>query len=242
MDARERIRLKREATTSYSSSSPGDRQVRRRCVMNRMRNLATITAIVVPGVLAGATPAVAADTELAPTPPPKGPPVVYEDPAGDVDESVPDLISCAASEPWESLLSFRLEFAAAPPLSYDMETMTTDELWLMLLSGPEADPLTDSDQIEYAMIVHGATLPAEEETGSGLFDTTQPEGQEVFWRVVDVDVEGAVLTLSIDRKLVGDPEVVYFVAGVTSEGQEESGYDACPDLDTGPGAYELVGA
>jgi hypothetical protein len=209
--------------------------------MNRMRNPTTVAVIVASAVVAGAASA-AAEGESEPTPPPLGPPVTYEDPAGDVEDGVPDLLSCAVSEPWESLLSFRLEFASEPPLSYDMDTMTTDELWLMLLSGPEVDPMNDPDGIKYAMIVHGATLPGEEETGSGLFDTTQPEGQEVFWRVVDVDVEGSVLTLSIDRKLVGDPEVVYFVAGVTSEGQEEGGYDACPDLDTGPGEYELFGA
>ena len=208
--------------------------------MNRMRNPVAIALVVVLAVLAGTVPVMGNDTE--PTSAPLGPPATYDDPPGDVADGAPDLLSCAVSEAWESLLSFRLEFASDPPLSSDPGTMSTDELWVMLLTGPDVDPISDGDAIEYAMIVHGATLPSEVETGSGLFDTTQPQGQEVFWRVVDVAVDGPVLTLSVDRKLVGDPEVIYFAVGVASEGQDEGGYDLCPDQDAGPGTYELAGA
>ena len=203
--------------------------------MSRMLLIAGITTTL---ALSGANAAVAAESESEPTNPPLGPPVVYDDPAGDVTGG-PDLIACGASEPWESLVSFRLEFASEPPLSYDLETMTTDELWVAVSTKP--GPLFEGD-IEYALIVHGATLPQEETTGSGLYDATATDGNEVFWRVVDVEVDGSILTLTVDRKLVGDPEVLYFQTAVGSEGEDESGgYDMCPDEDEGPGEYELVG-
>ncbi len=36
------------------------------------------------------------------------------------------------SEPWESLLSFEVEFATDPPIAYDLETMSTDSLGIGL--------------------------------------------------------------------------------------------------------------
>jgi len=189
--------------------------------------------------LALATATTASEAEPEPTEPPLGPPLVYEDPRGDVAGTGPDLLACGVSEPWESLVSFTLEFASEPPLSYDLETMTTDDLWVALSTKP--GPLFEGD-MEYALIVHGATLPLEETTGSGLFDATASEGDEVFWRVVDVDVDGSTLTLAVDRKLVGDPDTIYFQVAVGSEGQDEaSGYDMCPDEEAGPGEYVLYG-
>jgi hypothetical protein len=195
--------------------------------------------LVVAAMLLGASAAVASDSGPEPTAEPLGSPVSYEDPAGDVAEGAPDIVACGVSEPWQSLVSFTIEFASEPPLSYDMETWTTDEVWLMLFTGPEA---VIPDDIEYVMGVHGATLAEEEKRGSTLFDTTRPQGDEVFWGVVDAEVEGPVLTLAVDRKLVGDPEVIYFHAAATSEGQGEANrYDACPDEEEGPGEYVLVG-
>ncbi len=187
-----------------------------------------------------AVPAVAEDELAEPTDPPLGPPAVFEDAAGDVEGGVgPDFVSCSVSEPWQSLLRFELEFTTDPPLSYDLETMTTDELWVAVATGP--DPVFPDD-LTYALIVHGATLPQETETGSGLFDTTATEGNEVFWGVVDVAVDGPRLALSVDRKLLGDPEALSFFAWAGSEGEDgDGGYDSCPDEDSGPGTYELVG-
>jgi len=183
-----------------------------------------------------AAPTVAADDEAGPTGPPLGPPAVYEDPAGDVPEGAPDLISCGVSEPWESLVRFELEFATDPPLSYDVETWTTDELWVMVATEPGAAMPED---LEYALIVHGATLSEAAETGSGLFDATAAEGEEVFWNVVDVEVDGPTIALSVDRKLLGDPDSFAFFAMVATEGTDE--HDSCPDEEVGPGAYELFG-
>jgi len=200
-----------------------------------MRGRSILVAVAAAFLLAA--PASAA--ELEPADPPLGPPVIYEDLVGDVDGEGPDFISCGASEPWGSLVSFRFEFASEPPLSYDLETSTTDEMMVGLATTPNA---VFPDGLEYILGVHGATLSTETEIGSTLYDTTQPEGDEVFWRVVDVDVDGAVLTLTVDRKLLGDPEAIYFAAAVGSEGEDgTSSHDMCPDEEDGPGEYVLVG-
>lgn len=203
--------------------------------MYRKRVIAAITAA---AMFAGVAANAAVDAEPEPTDPPLGPPVVYDDPVGDVPGG-PDLVACGVSEPWQSLVSFRLEFAEEQLLSYDLETWTTDELMVGIATKPDA---VFPDEVEYILGVHGATLETEVKTGSPLFDTNQPEGMEVFWGVVDADVDGPALTLSVDKKLLGDPDVLYFRAGAASEGQDEAGgYDACPDEDEGPGEYVLYG-
>lgn len=203
-----------------------------------MRAILIIAVVAATTLLAG--PTVAGDVETEPTEPLLGPPTVYEDPVGDVPEGAPDLISCSVSEPWESLVRFELEFASQPQLAYDLETWTTDELWVTVSTRP--DPVFPDD-VEYALIVHGATLAEVAESGSGLYDATAAEGDEVFWGVVDVDVDGPTLRLSVDRKLLGDPDVLYFSALATSEEADESGeYESCPDEEVGAGRYVLVGS
>ena len=200
-----------------------------------MRTNLSIAAVAATTLLAGTT--VAGDDEAEPTEPPLGPPVVYEDPAGDVPEGTPDIISCGVSEPWQSLVRFELEFASQPPLSYDLETWTTDELWVGLMTEPVA---VFPDDVTHILGVHGATLEKEAVSGVTLFDATRAEGDPVFWGVVDVEVEGATLTLAVDRKLVGDPEDLYFVGAVSAEGQEVGEF--CPDVrELELGRYQLGG-
>lgn len=205
-----------------------------------MRGMRPVAVAVTTLFLSVVTTVAVTGLEPEPTPPPLGPPVIHQDPVGDVlGGSGPDFVACGASEPFESLVSFTFEFAAAPPLSYDLETWSTDELFVAV--SPRADADFDEGDFEYALIVHGATLPSDAETGAGLYDSTRAVGDEVFWRVVDVAVDGSTLTLSVDRKLIGDPETVYFMAGASSEGQEETTiYDICPDDGVGPLEYELV--
>ena len=202
--------------------------------------VAAITIWVVLAMLPLAWPTVASDKPVEPTEPPLGPPAVFEDAAGDVGAGGgPDFISCAVSEPWESLIRFELEFTTDPPLSYDLETMTTDELWVAVATG--SDPVFPDDLV-YALIVHGATLPQALDSGPGLYDATASEGDEVFWGVVDVALDGPKLTLTVDRKLLGDPDELAFVAWAGSEGEDGSGgHDSCPDEEAGPGEYQLVG-
>ena len=189
-------------------------------------------------VLASATGVAAAEVEPEPTDAPTVPLAIYEDPVGDVPGGTgPDFVSCSIAEPWQSLVSFTFEFAAEPPLSYDVETMSTDELWVGLSTDPAA---VFPDDITHLLGVHGATLEQEAVSGANLFDATLTESDPVFWGVVDVEVEGTILTLTVDRKLVGDPDDLYFVGIASTEGQEVG--DFCPDVqELEPGRYQLGG-
>jgi hypothetical protein len=189
-------------------------------------------------VLASASVVAATEVEPEPTDPPIVPLAIYEDPVGDVPGGEgPDFVSCSIAEPWQSLVSFTFEFAAEPPLSYDLETMSTDELWVGLTTDPAA---VFPDDVTHLLAVHGATLEEEAVTGATLWDAALADGDPVFWGVVDVEVEGTTLTLTVDRKLVGDPDDLYFVGVASAEGQEVG--DFCPDVqELEPGRYQLGG-
>lgn len=199
-----------------------------------MRRTATIPVVAIALVLGCTGPILAQEEEPIPTP--IGTPVTVADPVGDVPDGEPDIVAVTVSEPWQSLVSISVEFAAGSSLGYDLETMLTDELWVGLATTPEA---TAIEEFEYLLGVHGATLSSEVETGAALFDTTRPAGDEVLWRVVDVAVDGSAVTLFVDRKLVGDPDELYFFAAVSTDG--EPGYDICPDEDELPGEYSMSG-
>jgi hypothetical protein len=146
-------------------------------------------------------------------------------------------VSVGLLRSWQSLVSFTFEFAAEPPLSYDVETMSTDELWVGLSTEPEA---IFPDDVTHILGVHGATLEGEAVTGATLWDASLIEGDPVFWRVVDVEVEGSTLTLAVDRKLIGDPDPnkLHFV-GMAFAGDVG---DFCPDVqELEPGRYQLGG-
>ena len=161
----------------------------------------------------------------------------YEDPVGDVTGGVgPDIVAVTISEPWESLVSFEVEFATDPPITYDLETMSTDQLAIGLSSRSDTVAF---DEFDYMIMVHGATLLEEVEIGSALYDSTQPAGDEVFWRVVDVAVDGPTMTLAFDWKLVGDPDTLAFFVAASTEGSAETDvYDVYPDEDQLPGIYQ----
>ncbi len=199
-----------------------------------MRRTATIPVAAIALVLMCGGPILAQEQE--PIPAPIAAPVTIADPVGDAPEGGPDIVAVTVSEPWQSLVSISVEFAAEPALGYDLEKMLTDELWVGLATTPEA---TAIEEFEYLLGVHGATLSGEVETGATLFDTTRPAGDEVLWRVVDVEVAGPAVTLFVDRKLVGDPDELYFFAAVSTDG--EPGYDICPDEDELPGEYSMLG-
>lgn len=187
--------------------------------MARMQALVTATLVL---VLAG-TGATAADDR-------------YEDPIGDVPGGAgPDIVMVTISQPWESLVSFEVEFAADPALGSDAGTMTTDELVIGLSSRPDAVAF---DEFEYMLMVHGATLAEEVETGSALADATGSGTVEIYWRVVDVETDGPTVTLTFDRKLVGDPDALAFFVAATS-GSAAEAYDVVPDEDGLPGIYTL---
>lgn len=167
--------------------------------------------------------------------------VRYEDAVGDVPEGAgPDIVAITVDQPSASLVRFSVEFASDPPLTYDLATMTTDQLEVGLATEPDADI---PGGYERAIIVHGATLPSAVETGANMYDETRMAGDEVLWGVVDVAVDGRIVTLTVERDLLGDSAQLAFFAVAMSEGPEGPAagdapvYDVCPDEDGLPGLY-----
>jgi hypothetical protein len=160
---------------------------------------------------------------------------------GDVPGGIgPDIVAVTIGQPEASLVSFGVEFASDPPLTYDLETMSTDELHIGLATEPDAEI---PDGYHRAIIVHGATLPRAVESGASMYDDTRPEGEEVLEEVIDVAVDGPTVTLTVERALLGDPdELAFFVVAMT-EGSEEGAepvYDVCPDEEELPGVYAFT--
>lgn len=211
--------------------------------MSRKKTIATsmaTTSLFVSGLL---VPAAAAE----PTDPPEqslepsSPVIRYEDPVGDVPAGMaPDIVAVTVSQPDASQVSFSVEFASDPPLTYDLTTMSTDQLEIGLASEVDAEVAGD---YERAIIVHGANLPSAIETGANMYDETRAAGDEVVWGDVDVAVEGRTVTLTVERELLGDSGQLAFFAVAMSEGSEEPEpgvepvYDICPDEEQLPGLY-----
>ena len=155
----------------------------------------------------------------------------FEDAGGDALGDAPDLVAVTVSEPEGPLLSFRIEFASEVRLEADGAGM--DILWLALDTDPE---VTFPELDGYSMASVGAMLPGELETGGHLL-----AGNDLYWRVVDLALDGAAITFSVDRKLLGDPDGLYF--RVYSAALQGSLYteqvDHFPEVDEPPARYTL---
>jgi len=191
----------------------------------------TWTALAAATLLAAAGGSIVAATES------------YEDPADDATGDAPDIVTCTISEPDDGpVVAISVEFASEPPLGTDMETYT-DVVFIDLVTDPEPTPTPkaqgadeddpNADQTDYIFGAHAVTLPEYLESGAHLYAT---EGtSDLFWHVVDVAVDGPTVTWTLDRKLIGDPDVLswHVLAGVEREETEnadsEDAFDECPD-------------
>ncbi len=123
----------------------------------------------------------------------------YEDAVGDAKGVAPDIVAVTLSEPEGSLVSIDVEFASAPPLGTDGETWT-DVLFVGLTAEPDNDLLGDSEHTMYMFGAHATRLPLLVSEGGTLFGP-----QDMYWRVIDVAVDGSTVSFTLDRKLIGDP-------------------------------------
>lgn len=172
-------------------------------------------------VLAGAAAASAAET--------------YQDAVGDATGAAPDIVAVTIEDSEDMpVVGISVEFASEPPLGTDEETWT-DVVFIGLVTDPETGPdgqplsrvaLVDS-VADYTIGAHGVTLPDYLEAGGHLVVS----GGDLYWFVVDVAVEGPTVTWNLDRKLIGDPEVLAFgvIAGVERDDATEEEYDVFPD-------------
>lgn len=175
-----------------------------------------------------------------------------EDPRGDVIGDAPDIVAVTFSQPEdEPRVSLSIEFAGDPPLETDMETYT-DVVFIYLDVDPQAVSTIQfdtEDEYDYIIGTHAVQLPIFVGSGGMLYETTGL-GQ-VHENVVDVEVDGATVTWTVDRELIGDPDIISWavLAGVeiedtaeTSEDTAEASFDVCPDEGEPWGVYQLTEA
>jgi len=170
-----------------------------------------------------------------------------EDPVGDAVGGAPDIVAVTVSEPDDGpLVAVSVEFASDPPLGTDME-IYTDVVFVDLVCDPEEAltvGLEGQSVTDYVFGTHGVTLERDAAEGAHLY--VAHGASDLYWHVVDVAVEGSTVTWTVDRKLLGDPDVLSWVVlaavereeGVTAEGAEEE-YDTCPDVGQPRGVYTL---
>lgn len=120
----------------------------------------------------------------------------FTDPRGDAGGDGPDVTAVTVSHT-PAAVRIAVDFAAAPPLGHDERAQYTD----MLLIGIHTDDDLSRSDVEFWTGVHGVDL----ERGM-VVRGPGPESQEVG--SADVTVEGATVTLEIERAMLGDPEEI----------------------------------
>jgi hypothetical protein len=195
------------------------------------------TWVAIAGLLvAGGDPAAAQESSVEPSAAAVSPvagPVRYEDPAGDQEAGIgADILVVTASQPDVDSLRFSVELAPDAALTYDLETMSTDMLWVVMATRPGAfEQLPDGGiDVDYITAVHGATLPRDVEEGAHLYVASGAQDGELLENVVDVTVADTTITLTVGLDLLARPDEVFFEVWSVTEGQEEtSGGDGCPN-------------
>jgi hypothetical protein len=118
-----------------------------------------------------------------------------------------------------------------------METWT-DALFLMLSAEDTVDERGILSGDYWVTGTHGSTMAGA--AGQGALLATE---DDIYWYVVDVEVDDTTLAFTFDRKLLGDPTDLYWqvLVGVerdeTTSDDEEEG-DAYPDLGEPPGHFQ----
>ena len=159
----------------------------------------------------------------------------YADAVGDAVGESPDIVSVTVSEDDEwPVVRFAVEFAESPPLESDMKTWA-DALFLMMSSEDTVDERGVLAGDYFVTGTHGSTMQEAADQGTILASE-----DDMFWHVVDVEIDDATLSFTFDRKLLGDPEDLYWqvLVGVERDqsiGEEEEEGDAYPDLGEPPG-------
>lgn len=159
--------------------------------------------------------------------------VRYEDPIGDTKDGLgPDIVAVTLAAPDPGSLSIGIEFTTDPPLTYSMEESWTDMLMILGSTGPAGVVLLPGEgqgvDADFVTGLHGATLEEEATRGAPL-----NVGEQTYPAGVAVSLEGTILTLTLTRESLGDPERIVFVVGTFREGVFEaegtSGGDLFPD-------------
>lgn len=198
-----------------------------------MSRTCSTVALVAALALLGAAPASATET--------------FQDPLGEVIGTGPDIVAVTIEDSEDiPVVSISVEFAEEPPLDTDRETWT-DVIFIGLVTDPETDAdgrplnrvaIADFDA-DYIVGAHGMTLPDYLDSGGHL--VVYEGGDDLYWLVVDVAVDGPTVTWSLDRKLIGDPATMALqaIVGVESDDASEEEYDVFPDEGEPYAIYEF---
>ena len=163
----------------------------------------------------------------------------YEDAVGDVTGDAPDIVAVTIDEADNGpLFSISVEFGEERPFGSDMATYT-DVIFIGMGAAPDVDERGIMDgATTFLTGTHGVTLQRETDHGAHL---VTPE--RMYWQVVDVAVDGPVLTFTLDRQLIDNPLDLYFQVlvgverGEEAEGTDEG--DTYPELDQPPARFPL---
>jgi hypothetical protein len=139
----------------------------------------------------------------------------------------------------EENIRFDIEFTPERPFGTDHETWT-DGVFVLMAGKPDVDERGILAMDHYLTGTHGVTLPMQLEAGAFLV-----YGEEMHEGAVDVDVEGPVLSFTLEREGIGDPSELYFqvLLGVERDGAEEGDQmegDSYPELGEPPAFYRVA--
>ena len=142
----------------------------------------------------------------------------YSDPVGDAIGAAPDIVAVTVDEPEGPVLRISVEFSEAP--SHGTGEIGSDVPWLVFDTDPDVSfPELDG----YSITVLGLSRPEAPVASANLM-----VGDELYWHVVDVDAAESTIAFRVDRKLLGDPDELYF--RIYSAALEETLYTEQIDL------------
>jgi hypothetical protein len=155
----------------------------------------------------------------------------FTDPKGDAQGSGPDITAVTLSHT-DTALTIAVEFANAPPLAFDEDERYTD----MLLIGIHTDDDLGRADVEFYTGAHGVDLTRAPVVRAGIESPRAQVGTAAL------AVDGATLSLTVERSLLDDPEeiAVSVAAGreYVDEGAAGGGGDEAPA--TGAFRYSLA--
>lgn len=154
----------------------------------------------------------------------------FTDPRGDAGAG-PDVTAVTLSHT-DAVLTIAVHFASAPPLGYDEDEQYTD----VLLIGIHSDDDLSRDDVEFWTGVHGVDLTRGMVVRGGV-------NRGIVGRA-DVAVEGATVTLEVERAVLEDPDeiAVTIAAGREYVDEEAGGGEGDLAPASGPHRYRLTGS
>ena len=150
----------------------------------------------------------------------------FTDLKGDAPGSGPDVTAVTLSHT-DTALTIAVEFAKAPPLAFDEDEHYTD----MLLIGIHTDDDLGRADVEFYTGAHGVDLTRAPVVRAGIESPRAQVGTAAL------AVDGATLSLTVERSLLDDPEEVAVAVAAGREYVDEDAAGAGGDEAPATGAF-----